>query len=570
MMNKYKSIIFVTLGLLLGATVAHSQSKAERIRENKIQDAVEQLEIFNAPKAEQILSSVLKENPESDAAWFYMGHIAILKGNIYAAQEYMKKAVELDPENFWYRYKLAKMYSYTNMESAVQMYEDLIEDFPKRNELYYEMVELYSAQKEYDKALQAIYEIEQAYGSIEGLTIYAYKMLQALGREQEGIEYLQKYNSKYSSPEVLSILADSELMNYNDSTAIKYYDEALELDSNYTPALIGKAEAYRIFRRYNEYFPSLNRYLEAPSISSDEKTDYLYALIEQSDPNFIKRYLPQIDTAMVKLSEVHPGDSLVYNLRGIYYFYTARNDAAAEQYKECASKFPESYNIAASYVEFLMYDERWDELSEEGRKYFDRFPNEPAFLEMACMGDYNQKRYDKVLEICDKILEVAPSDSASSLRAWSTRGDVYHLLGDKKKAYNAYDQALKINPDYIYVLNNYAYFLSLDGEKLKKAYEMSRKTVEAEPDNATYLDTYGWILYQRGDYVEAKSFFKNALLHGGKESAVILDHYAEVLYTLREYDLAFIYWNLALQKDWQEEIPDLEEKIESRRKEAGR
>jgi hypothetical protein len=59
------------------------------------------------------------------------------------------------------------------------------------------------------------------------------------------------------------------------------------------------------------------------------------------------------------------------------------------------------------------------------------------------------------------------------------------------------------------------------------------------------------------------------MLYGGKDSAVILDHYAEVLYALKEYDMAFVYWNLALQKN-DEELPGLKEKVESRKKEAGR
>ena len=58
-------------------------------------------------------------------------------------------------------------------------------------------------------------------------------------------------------------------------------------------------------------------------------------------------------------------------------------------------------------------------------------------------------------------------------------------------------------------------------------------------------------------------------LSGGKDSAVILDHYAEVLYALKEYDLAFVYWNLALQKE-DDQLPGLKEKVESRRKEAGK
>ena len=95
---------------------------------------------------------------------------------------------------------------------------------------------------------------------------------------------------------------------------------------------------------------------------------------------------------------------------------------------------------------------------------------------------------------------------------------------------------------------------------------MSKKTIDAEPDNSTYLDTYAWILYLMGRPEEAKPIFKHAMLYGGKDSPVILDHYAEVLYALKEYDMAFVYWNLAKQKNV-DEIPDLNEKVEKRREE---
>ena len=128
---------------------------------------------------------------------------------------------------------------------------------------------------------------------------------------------------------------------------------------------------------------------------------------------------------------------------------------------------------------------------------------------------------------------------------------------------------MKINPDYVYVLNNYAYYLCMEGKKLKKAYAMSKKTIEAEPNNSTYLDTIGWILYLQGKADEAKPYFKQAMLYGAKDSAVCLDHYAEVLYALGEYDMAFVYWNLAKQKN-NGDIPDLEQKVEAKRKAVNR
>jgi Tfp pilus assembly protein PilF len=129
---------------------------------------------------------------------------------------------------------------------------------------------------------------------------------------------------------------------------------------------------------------------------------------------------------------------------------------------------------------------------------------------------------------------------------------------------------LKLDSSYAPVLNNYAYYLSLEGKKLKKAYTMSKKTVEAEPDNATYLDTFAWILHLMGKDLEAKPFFKHAMLYGGKDSAVMLDHYAEVLYVLGEYDLAQVYWSQAKAKNTDGEVPDLEERVAARLKAIGK
>jgi tetratricopeptide (TPR) repeat protein len=383
-------------------------------------------------------------------------------------------------------------------------------------------------------------------------------------RQEEAYKSLEEYNDRYSSPYVLSTLAEHQLNMYNDSTALAYYAEALDIAPDYAPALLGKAETLRMTRKYGEYFSALNDYVSNESDMAKSKTDYLSAVIQRSDPKFLRAFMPQMDVIVEKTLQVHPSDSSALNLAGLYYYATERPDKAKSKFRENARTYSSSLSATASYVEFLMYVSEWRELTEEALAAYEKFPAEPAFLEMASMGSYNLNELEKVLEISDRILAVAPSDSAKTLRAWSTKGDVYSQLGNPKKSYKAYENALKINPDYSYVLNNYAYYLSVSGKNLKKALVMSRKTIEAEPDNATYLDTYGWILYLLGKAEEAKPHFKHAMLYGGKDSAVILDHYAEVLFELGEYDRAMVYWNQALRKD-DGKIADLKERIELRK-----
>lgn len=564
-----RNIIYVILSaavLFCSAVVSHAQSvRPEAKGSNLILSAVERYNERDIEGALALLKEAVAENPEDDAAWYYIAQCAIAKNDAEMAEQGLRMASELDPDNFWYRYRLARLYSLTSRpELTVDMYEKLLEDFPKKSELYFDLVEMYASQREYEKALDTLKEIETVFGMTESIAMYRFNLLRMLNKPEEAFASLEEYNKEYSSPYVLSTLADYQMSMYNDSTALAYYDEALDLAPDYAPALLGKAETLRLTRKYNEYFDILGRYVADPETPAVAKSDYLMAVVQRTEPKFLSSFRTQIDSVMNGALQVHPTDSMMLQTAAVYYYSTDRKDVAKKHFKANIEAWPESLSATANYVEFLMYAEDWEELSTEGRAAFEKFPQETGFLEMASVGDYNLEAYDKVLDICHKVLEVAPRDSSKTLRAWSTMGDIYHQLGDNKKAYKAYDKALKINPDYIYVLNNYAYYLSVEGKKLKKAYNMSKRTIEAEPDNATYLDTFGWILYLQGKPLEAKPFFKHAMLYGGKDSVVIMDHYAEVLYALKEYDLAMVYWNMALKKN-NGDVPDLEAKVKQRK-----
>ena len=152
-----------------------------------------------------------------------------------------------------------------------------------------------------------------------------------------------------------------------------------------------------------------------------------------------------------------------------------------------------------------------------------------------------------ILDCCMDIARLAAEQGKpkKAAEAWGNFGDMMHEMDEEALCFKAYQTALKFDPTYCPTLNNYAYYLSLKGKKLRKALKMSAVTVEAEPDNATYLDTYAWILHLLGRDDEAKPVLKHAMIYGGRESQAVLEHYSEVLRALGENDLADYYRQLA-------------------------
>ncbi len=543
-MNR-RVLAFVLFCLL--APLAFAQSA-----ENNLIDAVTLYGNGQYTRARDILTTLSKACPEDDAVWYYLAQTSIQLQDADGAEQALQKAVALDSTNYWYRRMLGRLYLMRNkLDEGTAQYEALVKAFPDKSSATYELLDIYLARKEFDKALDILSEIEQQRGPSEEVARTQYDIYTAMGRQEEGVAILEQFNRQYSSPSILSMLGDYYLADFADSLAQVHYTEALSLDSSYVPALLGISEVYRHQRRYTDYFNTLDSFFSSEDTPASAKTLYVTNMTRSLDPKILQLHREGFDRMVLRMTEVHPADSTVLTTAGSYFYSTGREAEAGKWFRESADCYPESLSQTATYVQYLSLQKDWETLRERSKAGFERF-GELAFLDYANMANYELKDYDAIIANCQYLLKTYPKDEKLCLSAWSMAGDAWHEKGDSKQAFRAYDKALKLDPSYAPVLNNYAYYLSLQGKKLKKAYHMSKKTVEAEPDNATYLDTFAWILHLMGKDLEAKPFFKHAMLYGGKESAVILRHYATVLEALGEDDTASVYRNQAARLDAQE------------------
>ena len=374
----------------------------------------------NYGAARELLCPLHEQDPDDDAVNYYLGLSEMALRHLDAAEKHLNAAVTADSTNTWYIYALASLY-------------DAKGDQVLAGELVEKLV----------------------------------KMSPAL----------------YNNPNTLSMVADAKVMARQDSVALSYYNQALEMDPDYLPAQLGRTELLRRMGNYPAFFSGLEAFIRNEAVRPELKSNYLTVLMDNIDSPFYWVWGDTINRLVDVDREMHPED----------------------------------YDIQMLKLRMLYIKQDW-----EG-----------------------------VIDQCDVLADLgrAEADDSRVAEALAIKGDVqYQELGDKKSAYATYEEALKVDPDRTSVLNNYAYYLSLEHRKLRKALKMSRRTVELEPDNATYLDTYGWILYLLHRPKEAKPYFKHAMLYGGKDSAVVLEHYSIVLDALGETDLATYYKNLSEQK----------------------
>jgi tetratricopeptide (TPR) repeat protein len=186
----------------------------------------------------------------------------------------------------------------------------------------------------------------------------------------------------------------------------------------------------------------------------------------------------------------------------------------------------------------------FDSLEIHSSESIELFPNQSTPYYFNGVANIQLKKYDKAIQSLSDGIEFVNNNNPLLLQFYSNLGEAYNYVKNYEKSDKAFDNALKVDPDNTYILNNYAYYLSLRKITLEKAEKYSRRSNELAPNNRSYIDTYGWILYQLGKYKDAEEWLGRAVKMGAK-NAVILEHYGDVLYRLDKKDDALMYWKEA-------------------------
>ena len=526
-------------------------------------NAVKEYNDGNYTKAADSFKKLAAIQPGNDAAYYYLANISIKGDDMASGELYLKKCIRLDSTNYWYRDMLGQIYLKNNkIKEAIGVYEKLLELYPKKSAVYYNLINLYLGAQETINARKILEKIEGVQGKSEAVAMTYFNIYRMEQNWDGALEYLIEFDKEYQSPRIETIIGDMLADRFKDSLAIEYYNKALAIDQQFAPAMYSRAEVHRMKGRYDQFFADITPFISNPATDPNMKIEYLKQIFQV--PNFTRRFRPQMDSLMTGMEKAHPADTTSNMFVASYWGQGGENEKCKALLKKNYDLYPDNFNMLFQYLIAIYQLEEWENLEQAAIEAMGKYPKHPDFVQLAGISRFRLKKYDKAIESYKEMASIAQStkDTASLITANSILGDLYYEMKDSKNAFAHYKKVLKLNPNEIPALNNYAYYLSEERKSLKKAYQMSKKTIEAEPDNPTYLYTFGWILFLMDKPVEAQAQFKHAMLYGGTENANILDHYAEVLFKLGEHDLAFIYWDQAKQLD---NTLNIEEKIKERK-----
>lgn len=343
----------------------------------------------------------------------------------------------------------------------------------------------------------------------------------------------------------LNILGDAYLENGRSEEAYPIFRKVLNEEPGYAPAMLSLASYYEKTGQDSLYRAQLDSVLLNRNVENEMKVNIMRQLIVRSERG--DKDSTKIVGLFDAILEQEQPNADVAMLAAQYLLSKKMDDKATSVLHKIVEIDPENKPAHLQLLSFAISKNDLDEVVRICTPAIEYMPEALEFYYYKGLAHYQKDQNDEALKVFEKGVRQVNEESDKTLVSdfYAIMGDIFHSKKMDAEAYAAYDSALVYKEDNIGVLNNYAYYLSVERRNLDKAEEMSYRTVKAEPKNDTYLDTYAWILFEKGKYAEARIYIDQALQHGGTESSVVVEHCGDIYFHCGETEKAVEYWKQA-------------------------
>tara|TARA_B100000900_G_scaffold414790_1_gene442527 strand:- start:1246 stop:2979 length:1734 start_codon:yes stop_codon:yes gene_type:complete len=518
----------------------------------------------------------LNLKPKESSIFFEMGKIFFSQGSMEESLSYINQATSLSPSNKWYLYLLQEIfYQTSDKKNQAQTWKKLI-SLDSQNQTYYlELIKNYLSNDQIKLALKEITKAERLFENNNSEFLFlkadAYlinnqfeKAIQILidanVKEPKNIIFLQKLSEIYIQ------MSEYEL-------ALSVYDKILKLDRENSTALLTSHKILQTQSKFDKKLEIFLKIFKSNQINVDQKINVLFEIF--SDNKKIEKYKDHIPGVLRQCINNYPEQVLFYVLLGDYELLHSNINESLSNYEKAYSYGLKDKLLYEKILNINLVKQEFNKVLMYSKESIEYFPYSPIFYYYQGLASLYLNDFQSSVESFNNAMEYVFDDQTLKSELHASLGDVYHKMNKDILSDEQYELALSINPNYIIVLNNYSYYLSLRGgnDNLLKAELMIEKCISLtkESPQPSFLDTYAWVLFQQS-IIEQDSNKKNKKLNSSKkimlscfenggDSAVMYEHYGDILFELNDLEGAKKNWLESIKKDPKNE--NLKEKIKN-------
>lgn len=512
-------------------------------------EAKKEVLLENYEEALAIYLSILKKDKKNATALYELAKVYEKLGRRVDAKSNAKKAFENDPTIEWYGLYYADFLKEDgDWKTAADVYSAVIQANPQKVEYYYEKAYFLLMFKDVEAALEVYDLLEQQIGVDERASQQKHRIYDIMGNTSEAVKALEDLITAFpTESQYYHNLAQYFESKGKISQAQEVYKRALKVNPEDPVASIAIAENQKSEGNEAAYLTGLQPLFSKSEVGIDVKVKELYPYISK-----LPDLEPSVSAALLELSKTmtvaHPTNPKAFAIYADILYYSGNPTEALKQYKKTLELDNSVYSV---WEQTLIAAEAlglFEELVTISENAMDYFPNQSFIFLMNGVGNNRVGAYEDAIDALEQAMMMSGRDKAMQVKVYAETGVSHFWLGNAESFNDNFESALTIDADNVMTLNNYSYYLALQGNDLAKAEALIKKANGLVVNHPTILDTYGFVLYQKQAYEDAEKWLKKALNNGGDSNAGTLEHYGDVLYRLNRVEEAVTYWQKAKEK----------------------
>ncbi|MGC9342051.1 MAG: tetratricopeptide repeat protein, partial [Bacteroidales bacterium] len=288
---RYFYIVFI---LVFSFSEVIGQEEDSYTYEFALVEAARQKTIGNINEAIKLYKRCIEVQPDSDIAYYELGSIYAALNQEEIAEQFLSKAYNIDPDNYWYLLAYIQILNYKEKNKEIIT---LINEYLKGNNdlrMNYVLANAYTNIGKEKKALKILEKIEKENGIAEQILLKRVEILKESGKNDKAEQELLKLIKVIpESPEYHIIVAEFYEETGNMPMALEYFKEAYNLDSTNIYAISNLADYYTQNGPVDLGLFYLDRAFSLDQITIEKKLSTLLYYLGEDD--MLVKYNPEFN-----------------------------------------------------------------------------------------------------------------------------------------------------------------------------------------------------------------------------------------------------------------------------------
>ncbi|MAU75490.1 MAG: hypothetical protein CL831_01305 [Crocinitomicaceae bacterium] len=486
------------------------------------------------------------EAPDVASFHYDLGRIDFDLGRYESATAQLDRAIQIAPENDWYRYHRAKSLVLTgSYDAALVDFEFWINARPGDLEALRECSDFFISASQPWYAYQLLIFYEEEIARNVDVRLDQFALISHANIEIESFELFINRSALEFPNEPTFALHRGLLAAFNkDYERSVLILEKLRTDHPYyMNSVIPLAESYTALGRTEEAFALLLLAFESEDIDLKDKSEIMLGYLDFASPGseIMKRFQSLLSVAL----ETHSGNPDLLHFAALHWLDIGQIEKAREALATVVANDPGSLEGHIDYLGVLFHLKDWKTVVKAGDAAALVFPLEPLLYLYSGGGHKQLKEFETAIKHFKSGLSVLIDLPVTEASIYGELGECYRELGQKEKSYDAFEESLLLDKS-PYVMNNHAYFLASDNQRIQDALKWSTLANEMIPDEPNFMDTHALILHLLTRNSDALEWILNAQAILGVPDAVFLEREGDIRWSLGQSEKAYELWEKAI------------------------